>query len=479
MLLQNSRAAKILRNIPPEKLSIEPGCYAVQCDNSMVLEDQPQLMIRNDGSHQGSTNRDSASSIPVVLDSDLQSSITECVTLNPIETVEPVDISTPRLSQEHTKPGCSMVLTDNYKVLRDCPFNILINNDRSICRRSTSQDSLKSISSVSLDSDLTSSETVEQTITTSSPPPRKRQKKSEPRQWDANKNKEQREKAKAYLGKKKRGNKWGFIEPKPVREMKSRCKCKLSLKGDTKMHCDKIPEEERQTMFEKFWKMSWKEKKVFVKMSSISKKKERERCAGTSSRWKNSVELYLTDSTGIRFRVCKTMFLNSLGVGEWVIKKWIINEDDPKDAPKNNTKVEAKNQLRKFFDSMPKLESHYCRKDSSKLYPEPVWTSTSQLYETYRKDFCVRENLEPLSITTFFNMFEALNLSLFSPKKDLCDICESYKAGNVSDIDYKTHRDKKHEARKELAKDISTEHEVLTMDLQSVLLSPRSNVSAL
>ncbi|CAG5013158.1 unnamed protein product [Parnassius apollo] len=168
-MLQNSRAAKILRNIPPEKLSIEPGCYVVlQCDNSIVLEDQPQLMIRNDGSHQGYTNRDSASSIPVVLDSDLQSSITECVTLNPIQTVEPVDISTPRLSEEHTKPGCSVVLTDNYKVLRDCPFNILINNDRSICRRSTSQDSLKSISSVPLDSDLTSSETVEQAITTSS-----------------------------------------------------------------------------------------------------------------------------------------------------------------------------------------------------------------------------------------------------------------------------------------------------------------------
>ncbi|CAG5059857.1 unnamed protein product [Parnassius apollo] len=76
-------------------------------------------------------------------------------------------------------------------------------------------------------------------------------------------------------------------------------------------------------------------------------------------------------------------------------------------------------------------------------------------------------------------MCEALNLSLFSPKKDLCDICESYKAGNVSDIDYKTHRDKKDEARKELAKEIFTEHEVLTMDLQSVLLSPRSNVSPL
>ncbi|CAB3231916.1 unnamed protein product [Arctia plantaginis] len=190
---------------------------------------------------------------------------------------------------------------------------------------------------------------------------------------------------------------------------------------------------------------------MFVKMSSICKTKGRERCAGNSRR-QNSVELYLTDSEGIRYRVCKTMFLNSLCVGEWVIKKWIIQDDLPKDVPKNNTKDEAKMQLRKFFDSIPKLESHYCRKNSLNLYLEPMWTSKTQLYGTYRKEFCVREKIEPLSVTTFYNMFEALNLSLYRPKKDLCDICESY----VSEIDYKIHRDKKEEARNELAKDIRT-----------------------
>ncbi|GFY70549.1 uncharacterized protein TNIN_34871 [Trichonephila inaurata madagascariensis] len=70
-----------------------------------------------------------------------------------------------------------------------------------------------------------------------------------------------------------------------------------------------------------------------------------------------------------------------LCVGEWVIKKWIIHNDDdvPKNVPKNNMKDKPRRQVRRFFDSLPKLESHYCRKDSSKLYLEPLWTSKSQL----------------------------------------------------------------------------------------------------
>ncbi|CAB3231914.1 unnamed protein product [Arctia plantaginis] len=72
-------------------------------------------------------------------------------------------------------------------------------------------------------------ESAEQASTLSTEkPPRKRQKKSQPQEWNANKNKEQREKGKAYLGKKKIENKWGFVEPKLDRKMKARCKCKLS-----------------------------------------------------------------------------------------------------------------------------------------------------------------------------------------------------------------------------------------------------------
>ncbi|GFY34704.1 uncharacterized protein TNCV_4701851 [Trichonephila clavipes] len=106
-----------------------------------------------------------------------------------------------------------------------------------------------------------------------------------------------------------------------------------------------------------------------------------------------------------------------------------------------------------FFNSLPKLESHYCRKDSSKLYLEPLWTSIFQLYKAYKDDFCPREKSEPLSITSFCNIFEQLNLTLFRPKKDLCDVCESFKTGNTTESQHKIHNDMKKEARMQLVKD--------------------------
>nr|CAH7713644.1 unnamed protein product [Callosobruchus chinensis] len=216
-------------------------------------------------------------------------------------------------------------------------------------------------------------------------------------------------------------------------------------------------------------------------MSATCKPKQRIRCAGTSSRRENSVELYLSDDKGNRYRVCKKMSLNSLCVGEWAIKKWIIcNDDDvPKNVPKDNVKDEPHRQLRRFFDSLPKHESHYCRKNSSKLYLEPLWTSKSQLYKLYKDDLCPREKAEPLSITSFCNVFEDLNLSLFRPKKDLCDICKSFKTENINEYEYRIHVEKKKAARAQLLKDSASNNEFFTMDLQSVLLSPRSKVSAL
>ncbi|GFY49015.1 hypothetical protein TNIN_239541 [Trichonephila inaurata madagascariensis] len=94
-----------------------------------------------------------------------------------------------------------------------------------------------------------------------------------------------------------------------------------------------------------------KKKKVYVRMSSICKRKQRKRCTGTSSRRESSVELYLFDGKGNRYRVCKRMLLNSSCVGEWVIKKWIIHNDDdiPKNVPTNNVKDKRGRQVRRLF----------------------------------------------------------------------------------------------------------------------------------
>lgn len=62
---------------------------------------------------------------------------------------------------------------------------------------------------------------------------------SSPQKWNPNKNNKQREKGSAYLGKEEISDTWKFVEPRGERNIKDRCNCKLSLKGNTKMQCDK------------------------------------------------------------------------------------------------------------------------------------------------------------------------------------------------------------------------------------------------
>lgn len=58
-------------------------------------------------------------------------------------------------------------------------------------------------------------------------------------------------------------------------------------------------------------------------------------------------------------------------------------------------------------------------------------------------------------------------------------LCVGYETKNIAQDEYELHQTFKNEARKELEVDKSSEHVVFSMDLQSVLLSPKSSVSNL
>lgn len=188
------------------------------------------------------------------------------------------------------------------------------------------------------------------------------------------------------------------------------------------------------------------------------------------------------------------MFSNTLGVSMRTITHWLnrslsspetkkrddveteSNDFDKKKQLKNNEKKES---VRDFFSNLPKLESHYCRKSSSKLYLEPRWKNKTELYDFYKNVWLTDRKTEPAGLTLFKYIFEESNLSLFCTKKDECDICVGYRTQNVSELIYQEHRKKKDEARSEKEKDKESLNQVFTMDLQSVLLCPQSNVSAL
>nr|CAI5841243.1 unnamed protein product [Callosobruchus analis] len=188
------------------------------------------------------------------------------------------------------------------------------------------------------------------------------------------------------------------------------------------------------------------------------------------------------------------MFTGTLGLKGRTVVEWVkgdmenITTNEITEGPKINRKslvrqaksAECDSGLRNFFNDLPKMESHYCRASSKKLYLEPLWASKSSLYNLYKNDYCARNQLESVSNAKFYTTFNDLNLSLFRPKKDECEVCVGYRTKNISEEVYQLHQKLKDEARMQKSIDKSScNTSVFTIDLQSVLLSPKTNVSTM
>ncbi|CAH0719103.1 unnamed protein product, partial [Brenthis ino] len=149
------------------------------------------------------------------------------------------------------------------------------------------------------------------------------------------------------------------------------------------------------------------------------------------------------------------MYLHTFDIGEWTVHNWSRSVPHKVHTKNRNSTVkeqeeEGRKHLREYLNMLPKLESHYCRKSTTKLYLERSWGSKQSLYREYLnylrekgKDDCKVSNF------IFWEEFEAMNLSLFSPKKDECDVCCARRVGNLSDADYNIHILRKDKARQE------------------------------
>ncbi|CAB3985083.1 Hypothetical predicted protein [Paramuricea clavata] len=121
-----------------------------------------------------------------------------------------------------------------------------------------------------------------------------------------------------------------------------------------------------------------------------------------------------------------------------------------------------KNYLIKWFEKLPTLPSHYCRStpaNQEKKFPEPG-TTLNQLHRDYKQ--AAEDD--------------------GSGQKDQCDTCISAKHGNIDQESYQAHIRAKGEARAEKAKDketASAKKSVWTLDVQAVLLCPKTKASAL
>ncbi|XP_041942157.1 uncharacterized protein LOC121705312 isoform X2 [Alosa sapidissima] len=253
----------------------------------------------------------------------------------------------------------------------------------------------------------------------------RRKRRANPSRWKANVQKKRRMMGQSYRG--RRGN--GSII-KEARKMGERCQS-ASCQKSKQIQCCEIDEGRMKDIFKYFWeKLDWKERRMYVKTMVEVNGVKRRRTEAVTSRRSASLFCFLCVD-GKRIRVCQRMFLSTLGIRQWTFLKWVGRRGD---SPKKTERA------------------------------------------------CSDNSIRALSRQVFTVAFNQLNLSLFHPKKDQCDTCCAFKAGNIEAALWEKHRKKKDDAReeKENDKQLATNTCLVTcMDLQSLLLCPKLQVSAL
>lgn len=314
---------------------------------------------------------------------------------------------------------------------------------------------------------------------------RTRKRKADRLTWKREQSRKNRMLGKEYVGFKKIDNKYVQQENKPKRTMGPLCNSQFCARSKV-FFCSHLTQEIRSSIFNKFWSMTWSQKKIFVS-SMVDKTEIKRKIKGTDTRRTNS-KAYYFQIEGKRERVCLITFINTLGIKEWTVRYWLGDGlGNHKNQANMSTPIivntETKRDFIKHYLSMlPKLPSHYCRRDSTKLYLEPLIQSKSQLYNLY-VEFASSSSKPIASRKLFCDVLSEENISLFYPKKDACDICCAYKVGNVLEEDYQCHLERKNMAREEKGKDKQAAKDsiiyTVTADLQAVKLCPQLTASAL
>ncbi|CAG9773409.1 unnamed protein product [Ceutorhynchus assimilis] len=307
-------------------------------------------------------------------------------------------------------------------------------------------------------------------------------------------NKKLREKGCKYktLRKNKITGKYSYENENEERKLRPTCQSVLCKKAKNRF-CNTFTPLDRKNIFSNFWEMSWDMRKVYV--SSLVKTTTTRRPKEDNSSRLLTFEYYLKKDTE-NLRICKKMFLNTLDLKEWMVRNWLNQAANNKIKDSNDIAMPSRSRLpvelkkglevlQTFLDKLPKLESHYCRPSTQRLYLEPLFQTKTDVYRLY-KDYCDDNNAIALSLIHLKKKMNIKNIFVHKPKKDQCDVCIGYKTKNVSQENYETHIKRKDEARKEKEADkkMTMEMEnkeiaVITMDLQSVKLAPVLQASAI
>ena len=185
-------------------------------------------------------------------------------------------------------------------------------------------------------------------------------------------------------------------------------------------------------------------------------------------------------------------FLKTLHISKQIVQNAIgasaygVAYVDKRREANNKLDEQIINGVRDHINSFPRLESHYCRKDSVREYLEAGLTQ-AEMYRLY-KIWCAERSLRAVSKIKYIQVFsEEFRIGFHHPKKDICDRCERFRhlaaaieAGESLVLENEAHLLRKNQARdaKTIDKAESAGSATVTFDLQQLMVCPKINVGS-
>ena len=226
--------------------------------------------------------------------------------------------------------------------------------------------------------------------------------KGDRKQWKRSVAKENSNAGKAHesaLGK--------LIQARAMRNKDCKCKQKCHMKISTS---------ERQNLFQQYWSKGSYERRCDFIIHHTCEKENSGICQ--CAQLKRTVRRhYFLSVNGDRIRVCQEFFLDTLGISDKTVSntwKKYREKSTPefadkrgKHPPANKYPDNVMNFVHEHIKSFPQVESHYCRKDSTKRYLSSDLT-VATMHRLY-KEQCRDKVITAVSYSTYDAVFNTYN----------------------------------------------------------------------
>lgn len=262
-----------------------------------------------------------------------------------------------------------------------------------------------------------------------------------------------------------------------------------------KRSCYRFSDEIRENIFQSYWDQgNLQSQREFI-VRHVKKEPVKRQTAGPESRRQATLQ-YFFPFQNQSLQVCQMFFLNTLGISfrtvRTSLKKVTVTGTIEKDkrGGRRESLIENDSIIRKMIEQhierFPKVESHYCRENSSREYLHCDLT-LPKMYHMFKEE---NKNCSVMpSFSSYRRVFKSKNLSFHRPKKDQCSLCMTYLKGSEEEKlkiceKYTKHQQEKTLFRSERNKcKIASQQnpatiQCATFDLQQVISLPISNENA-